>query len=129
LEIDGDEFAVRGFDEIADMGVGDLHAGLVVFPAVVAGGMVAVGFEPRRDFGGVRLGAIDERLGGHERRAFGGSQDSVEPDVIGEKPVGRVEIPQVGKAVFLRSERGGDREFDHPADLCEVEDDVLGLTA
>jgi hypothetical protein len=36
LEVDGDEFAVRGFDEVAGVGVGHVNAGDRVEPAVVA---------------------------------------------------------------------------------------------
>ena len=63
LEVDGDEFAVFGFDEIADVGVGDFGAGFRIFPAVVAGGVVAVGLEPRGDFFDGGFGAIDDKVG------------------------------------------------------------------
>jgi hypothetical protein len=37
LEVDGDEFAVGGFDEVAGVGVGDFDACYGVQPAVMAG--------------------------------------------------------------------------------------------
>ncbi len=67
LQVDGDEFAVLGFDEVAAVGVGDFGAGFRVFPVVVAGSLIAIGLEPCGDF--IEVGAVPSTKGWEVTRA------------------------------------------------------------
>ena len=105
LEVDGDEFAVVGFDEVADVGVGDFGAGFGIFPAVVAGGFDSrwIGTMTRLPRG-VGSDAGDEWLGGDEGRTVAGFPGLRGADVVAEQAVGGLQIGEVGDALRLGSE-------------------------
>ncbi len=100
------------------MGVGDVHAGFRVEPAVVALGEVALGCEPIGDFLDCRLGAVDVGLGDDEGRALLGREDAVEPDVVTEDPVAGNDVAQVGDAA-LRTEIGREGELYDPLEFLD----------
>ena len=128
LEVDGDEFAVGGFDEVAGVGVGYFHACDRVEPAVVAFGFVALVGEPIGHLFNRRFGAIHVGLGNDEGRTLPGREDAVEPDIVSEDAVAGDDVAQVRYAA-LRSEVGREGEFYDPPQRFDVEYGMLGLTA
>ena len=126
LEVDGDEFAFGGFDEVAGVGVGDVNASDGMEPAVVAVGNVALGKEPIGDFLQGWFGAIDIGLGNDESRALLGGEDAVEPDVVAEDAVAGDDVAEIGDAT-LCAEIRGEGEFDDPLEFLVRKDGVLGL--
>ena len=92
LEVDGDEFAVGGFDEVAGVGVCYFHACDWVEPAVVAVRNITLVGEPFCDFFKGRLGAVDVGLGNDEGGALFGFEDAVEPDVVTEEAIAGVDV-------------------------------------
>ena len=127
LEVDGDEFAVGGFDEVAGVGVGDFDACDRVEPAVVAVGDVALVGEPIGYLFNRRFGAIDVGLGNDEGGALLGGKDAVEPDVVAEETVAGYDVPKIGDAA-LCAEVGGKGEFHDPLLFLSEKDSMLRLS-
>lgn len=96
LEVDGDELAIGGFDEVSGVGVCDMHAGIGLEPAVMAVLLVALVVKPRGNFFQGGCGAVNVGLGDDECWAFFSENDSVKPYIITEVAVAGGDVVEVG---------------------------------
>ena len=128
MEVDGDEFAVVGFDEFADVCIGNLDAGGSVFPTVVAGGVIAVRLEPCGDFFRRGNRAFNKRLRNDKGRSLVRSENPVEPYVVAEEAIGKADVLQICDAA-LGTDVGREGEFHNPPEFFQVKNRVFRLPA